>query len=111
VGRYVSTGWISGNLLTEGFVYAEAVLMSLDPEIVHVDVEDAVAFMVLDDLPAKDTARGDYHKPLSGAIRPALEWTTHVVTALNGHKAVPDGGTAPEPDHQPKWSYALSKHG
>lgn len=99
VGRYVSTGWISGNLLTEGFVYAEAVLMSLDPEIVHVDVEDAVAFMVLDDLPAKDTARGDYHKPMAGAIRPALEWTTKVVTAKNGHKAMPQGEATPEAGH------------
>lgn len=87
-GRYVSTGWIPGNLLSEGFVYADAVLMTLDPEKVHVVVEDAVTFMVLDDLPAKDTARGDYHKPMTGAMRPALDWTTTVAEA-NGSEPHP----------------------
>jgi len=95
-GRYVSTGWIPGNLLVEGFVYADAVLLSLDPDKVHAVLEDAVAFMVLDDLPAKDTSRGDYHKPMTGALRPALDWTTKVVTAVNGHAAVPGGGAAAE---------------
>lgn len=90
-GRYVSTGWIPGNFLAEGFVYADAILMSLEPEKVHVVVEDAVTFMVLDDLPAKDTARGDYHKPMTGAVRPALDWTTRVVTGIDG----PAGRHAP----------------
>ena len=75
-GRYVSTGWIPGNLLAEGSIYVQAVLMTLDPEVVRAVVEEAVAFRVVDDLSATDTARGDYMKPMPGLMRPLLEWTT-----------------------------------
>lgn len=78
-GRYVSTGWIPGNMLVEGVMYVQAVLMTLDPEVVHTIVEEAVAFRVLDDLAATDTARGDYKRPMPGLMRPVLEWTTAVV--------------------------------
>jgi hypothetical protein len=36
---------------------------------------------------------------MAGAIRPALEWTTKVVTAKNGHKAMPQGEATPEAGH------------
>ncbi|MFO1497481.1 MAG: ABC transporter ATP-binding protein [Verrucomicrobiota bacterium] len=75
-GRYTSTGWIPGNFLSEGLLSVLAVVMTLNPEVSHAVVEDAVAFRVVDCLPAKDTARGDYHKPMSGFVRPLLEWTT-----------------------------------
>jgi lipopolysaccharide transport system ATP-binding protein len=78
-GRYVSTGWIPGNLLVEGSFYVQAVIMTLDPETVHVLVEDAVAFGVVDDLTSQDTARGDYNKPTPGLMRPRLEWKTSLV--------------------------------
>ncbi len=78
-GRYCSTGWIPGNLLAEGFIYVTAVIMTLDPEISHAVVDEAVAFRVLDDLAAPDTARGDYFKPMPGLVRPILEWSTVTV--------------------------------
>jgi hypothetical protein len=33
-------------------------------------------FRVVDPLEAKDTARGDYTRPLLGVMRPLLRWTT-----------------------------------
>lgn len=78
-GRYVSVGWIPGNLLTEGMVSVMPVLMSLSPEHIHAMVEDAVAFRVVDDLSTKDTSRGDYNQPMPGLIRPMLTWQTRLV--------------------------------
>ncbi len=78
-GRYVSTGWIPGNMLAEGLIYVQAVLISLDPERVHAIVEEAVAFRVLDDMTATTAARGDYPNPMPGVMRPLLEWTTSFV--------------------------------
>lgn len=75
-GRYISTGWIPSNLLAEGLVSVQAVVMSLDPEVPHAIAEDAVAFRVLDDLSASDTARGDYRNTMPGLMRPLLRWTT-----------------------------------
>jgi lipopolysaccharide transport system ATP-binding protein len=83
-GRYVSKGWIPGNLMAEGFFYVQAVIMSLDPEIVHMIVEEAVAFRVVDDLTAANTSRGDYGKPMPGDVRPLLEWTTSLVPQNGG---------------------------
>ncbi len=78
-GRYISTGWIPGNLLAEGLVSVLAVVMTLRPETVRALVEDAVAFRVIDCLTAQDTSRGDYDRPLPGILRPMLQWTTTFV--------------------------------
>ncbi len=75
-GRYVSTGWIPGNLLAEGPMSVMPVLMTLGPEHAHAVVEDAVLFRVVDCLPATDTSRGDYPRPIPGVMRPLLKWTT-----------------------------------
>jgi lipopolysaccharide transport system ATP-binding protein len=75
-GRYVSTGWIPGNLLPEGSLSVDAVIMTLEPEAPHVYARDAVVFRVVDPLHAKDTARGDYPRPIPGVMRPLLRWTT-----------------------------------
>jgi len=75
-GRYVSVGWIPGNLLAEGLISVTAVLTSLSPETCHTAVEDAAAFRVVDDLSARDTARGDYTQPMPGLVRPLLQWKT-----------------------------------
>jgi lipopolysaccharide transport system ATP-binding protein len=96
-GRYMSTGWIPGNLLSEGLFSVLAVLMTLEPETVHAQVEDVVAFRILDDLPAKNTARGDYHKPLIGVVRPMLEWTTRYVPPQENRV----GGGAPLAESTP----------
>ncbi len=78
-GRYVSTGWIPGNLLAEGLISVMGVIMSLNPEHSHAVADDAVAFRVVDDLPARDTSRGDYSKPMPGMVRPMLKWTTQAL--------------------------------
>jgi len=79
-GRYASTGWIPGNLLAEGAVSVEVSLMTLEPEQPHMNVADTVLFRVVDPLSARDTARGDYPRPIGGVMRPLLRWTTECVT-------------------------------
>jgi len=76
VGRYVSTGWIPGNLLAEGCMSVDAHMVTLMPEALHFRVRDAVGFRVVDCLEAGDTARGDYPRPIPGVMRPLLRWTT-----------------------------------
>jgi lipopolysaccharide transport system ATP-binding protein len=75
-GRYISTGWIPGNLLAEGALSVAVTLMTLKPEVIHADLIDAVLFQVVDCLTAEDTARGDYPRPIPGLVRPMLRWTT-----------------------------------
>lgn len=50
--------------------------MTLAPEKWRCGLQDVVMFRVIDPLDAKDTARGDYPRPLIGAMRPLLRWTT-----------------------------------
>ncbi|HWO42624.1 MAG TPA: ABC transporter ATP-binding protein [Candidatus Eisenbacteria bacterium] len=72
-GRYTSTAWIPGNLLSEG-----TVLVDVGLETSHENQfyeTDAVAFHVIDTLDG-DSARGDYTGPMSGVVRPKLRWTT-----------------------------------
>jgi hypothetical protein len=54
----------------------DVVMMTLEPETLHLVAKDAVLFRVVDPLQAKDTARGDYSKPIPGVMRPLLRWTT-----------------------------------
>jgi lipopolysaccharide transport system ATP-binding protein len=89
-GRYVSTGWIPGNFLAEGAFSIDVTLMTLEPERIHTTVNDAVHFRVVDDLAARDTARGDYRRPIGGVVRPLLKWTTsYTPSGTDGH--VPEG--------------------
>jgi lipopolysaccharide transport system ATP-binding protein len=76
VGRYVSTGWIPGNSLQEGPMSVWANITTLDPEVFRAHVQDAVLFRVVDCLEAKDTARGDYPRPIPGVMRLMLRWET-----------------------------------
>ena len=75
VGRYTSTVWIPGNFLAEGHLTVRAAITTLATMNVRVDVLDAVAFQMIDSNDG-DSARGDYMGPLSGAVRPLLEWET-----------------------------------
>ncbi len=93
-GRYVSTGWIPSNLLAEGLMSVQAVLMSINPEVGHAVVDDAVAFRVLDDLNATDTARGDYSKAMPGLMRPLLRWTTRTLSSPNSSNGIATGESA-----------------
>jgi lipopolysaccharide transport system ATP-binding protein len=75
VGRYTSTVWIPGNFLAEGHLTVRAAITTLTTMKVRVDEIDAVVFQMIDSIDG-DSARGDYMGPLSGAVRPLLEWET-----------------------------------
>ncbi len=75
VGRYVSTGWIPGNLLAEGLMIVGPAMRTEEPRILHFYERDAVAFQVVDSLEG-DSARGDYGGRMRGVVRPFLKWDT-----------------------------------
>lgn len=77
-GRYVSTGWIPGNLLNEGTMVVSVALTAFASggkgvKLAH--APDVVAFHVYD--PGEGgSARGDYVGTWSAPVRPLLRWTT-----------------------------------
>jgi lipopolysaccharide transport system ATP-binding protein len=74
-GRFSSTAWVPGNLLSEGTLFVGAAITTPDPVKVHFYERDAVAFQVVDSLEG-DSVRGDWGGPIPGVIRPLLRWTT-----------------------------------
>jgi lipopolysaccharide transport system ATP-binding protein len=74
-GRYGSTAWIPGNLLSEGAVFVSLGLVTLDPVILQFYERDMVAFQVIDSLDG-DSARGDWAGRWQGVVRPLLKWDT-----------------------------------
>ncbi len=83
VGRYKSAVIIPGNLLSEGTVFVEPDMITLDPPLIQFEVPDAVAFQVIDSQDGT-TARGDWTGKLPGVIRPLLNWETN---RLNGRSS------------------------
>jgi len=79
IGRYVSTAWIPGNLLSEGTLIVGAAVSTMDPVVVHFYERDAVAFQIIDSMDG-DSARGDYAGPMPGVLRPLLQWSTRVIS-------------------------------
>jgi len=75
IGRYVSTTWVPGNLLSEGTLLVAAGLATMDPVIIQFHERDVVAFHVIDTLDG-DSARGDWSGPWEGFVRPLLKWNT-----------------------------------
>jgi lipopolysaccharide transport system ATP-binding protein len=94
-GRYVSTGWIPGNLLAEGLISVNVTLWVLEPaRKIEFHQRDIVGFQVIDSLEG-NTARGDYTGDLPGVVRPLLKWTTQSggagrdnITAVNHRKNI-----------------------
>jgi len=79
-GRYTSTAWIAGNLLTEGMCIVTVVFWVLEPSrIFQFSANEAVAFQVIDSMDGTDSARGDWAGEFVGVMRPKLEWKTHFV--------------------------------
>lgn len=79
VGRYVSTGWVPGNLLAEGLFTVNVTLWTMEPfRNMEYHERDVVAFQVIDNLEG-DSARGDWQGDLPGMVRPILKWTTKTV--------------------------------
>jgi homopolymeric O-antigen transport system ATP-binding protein len=74
-GDYVSTAWIPGNLLNEGFHTVDVGVVSLAEKLQpHTGEYNAVSFNVYD-LGEGDSSRGLFTGRLRGAVRPLLEWT------------------------------------
>jgi lipopolysaccharide transport system ATP-binding protein len=74
-GRYVSTGWIPGNLLSEGSLLVGVFLSTMEPIIMQAMEPSVVGFQVVDSIDG-DTARGDWADRWPGVVRPMLKWTT-----------------------------------
>ncbi|MPZ78684.1 MAG: ATP-binding cassette domain-containing protein [Deltaproteobacteria bacterium] len=76
VGRYVSTAWIPGNLLSEGTLFVNVGVASMEPTVTkQVYERDVIAFQVSDTMEG-DSARGDWGDSWGGAVRPLLKWET-----------------------------------
>ena len=75
-GRYVSTGWIPGNLLQEGAISVGTAFLSLEPWAIHGSADEAIHFRVVFPLGAKDTARGISPVQSPGIVQPILRWST-----------------------------------
>ncbi len=73
VGKYVSTAWIPGNLLSEGILYVTSSVFTLGPRTCQFYEYDAVSFQIIDS-PEGDTARGEWTGGVKGAVRPLLKW-------------------------------------
>jgi lipopolysaccharide transport system ATP-binding protein len=74
-GRYISTGWIPGNLLNEGVIYVGVAIWTLYPERCHCYEQDVVTVHVVDSLD-EDSARGGWPYAVPGVMRPLCKWET-----------------------------------
>ncbi len=75
-GTYVSTAWIPGNFFSEGsIVLAIGIGTHWPATISHIFERDVVAFRLFDGLQG-DSARGDFSGPMTGVVRPVVDWTT-----------------------------------
>lgn len=74
-GRYTSTVWVPGNLLSEGTMFVHAIITTLSPLIVQFHVPNAVTLQVIDSMEG-NSARGDLGGGIPGVVRPLLEWQT-----------------------------------
>lgn len=74
-GRYVSTGWIPGDLLNEGAMFVGVAIWTLAPERCHCHERDAVTFHVIE-TPDENSARGGWPYAVPGVMRPLCKWDT-----------------------------------
>jgi len=77
-GRYITTAWIPGNLLSEGLLFVGPAMRTVKAMTRHFIVHEAIAFQVIDTLEG-DSARGDFTGDLLGVVRPMLNWETQLV--------------------------------
>jgi lipopolysaccharide transport system ATP-binding protein len=74
-GLYRSTTTIPGNLLSEGMLFVNVGLSSLEPHNKQFYERAAVAFQVIENS-GERMARGRWAGQMTGVIRPLLEWKT-----------------------------------
>ena len=75
VGRYVSTVRIPSNLLTEGMLFIDAGLITLEPPAQQFLERHTVALHVVEHLDGP-SARGEWGGRLPGVVRPLFQWDT-----------------------------------
>jgi len=75
IGRYVSTAWIPGNLLSEGMYFIGPGIYTLNPEVKRFRVSDAVGIHIIDGMDGHG-ARVDSSWIIPGVVRPLLKWET-----------------------------------
>jgi lipopolysaccharide transport system ATP-binding protein len=79
-GRYISTAWIPGNMLSEGMIYVLATIRTRHRKEWPFFVRDAVAFNVIETAEG-ESARGQWAGKLDGVVRPKLDWATQFQAA------------------------------
>jgi lipopolysaccharide transport system ATP-binding protein len=91
-GRYISTAWIPGNLLTEGTIIIGAALTTINPTIHQFTARDAIAVQItesqINGSNEGQTARGPWKGDIPGVIRPLLRWETARMEAHEQHNSV-----------------------
>ena len=92
-GRFISTVFIPGNLLNEGMLFVNCILLTINPDNVEFHAPSAVAFHVVDNHTG-DSSRGDYSKNMKGIVRPLFNWKTqyspasHEVAAVHNNSEI-----------------------
>jgi len=82
-GRYISTGWVPGNFLSEGMLNVNITIWAYEPiRNKELFIGDVVTFQVIDKLEG-DSARGDFVGDLASTTRPLLKWTTQEIADEN----------------------------
>ena len=76
-GRYRSTAWIPGNLLSEGTLYISAGMVTLHPYHRQFYERSAVGFQVVENF-GSESARGKFAGKMTGVVRPKLQWQTEI---------------------------------
>ena len=75
-GRYTSTAWIPGNLLSEGSFYVGCGLNSIKPNITQFFEKQIVTARVIDSMDG-NSVRGEWTTGINGVVRPMLDWKTY----------------------------------
>ena len=94
IGRYISTAWIPGNLLSEGRVFVDVTLCVLYPVISQFIERSVVAFQVIEPFEG-GAARGDWVGEMGGVVRPLLTWTTEFISSDHRMSAILTEETKP----------------
>lgn len=72
-GRWVSTVWIPGNMMSEGTFFVSSEAVTLQPTRAQFYEREVVAFQVIDSVEG-NSSRGDWTGPMGGVVRPWLRW-------------------------------------
>jgi lipopolysaccharide transport system ATP-binding protein len=86
-GRYTTTAWIPGNLLSEGVYYVGCALRTPVRKDRPVSERDVIAFNVIDTMEG-DSVRSAWAGRMLGVIRPRLDWVTERSATLAADRQV-----------------------